>query len=139
MGREEAYRELEEVYADLERELSALRPKCELSGRCCRFKEFDHQLWTTGLELDYLLERHALPESIPDGACPYQADGLCGVRDRRMLGCRIFFCDPAYKAAMGPLYEKYHARIKAIHLRHEIAYRYDEVLKTLREADRGHP
>lgn len=131
MGREEAYRDLEAAYADLDRELASIRPKCELSGRCCRFREFDHQLWTTGLELDYLLERHALPASIPDGACPYQAGGLCGVRERRMLGCRIFFCDPAFKDAMGPLYERYHARVKEIHRTHGIAYRYEEVLKAL--------
>jgi hypothetical protein len=49
-----------------------------------------------------------------------------------MLGCRIYFCDPAYKDRMGPLYEKYHARLKEIHLKHEIPYRYEELLRSLR-------
>ena len=124
--------ELETLYADLDRELAALRPLCQRSGRCCKFKEFGHQLWTTQVELDYLIDREGLPSgSSEGGACPYLKDGLCGVRDSRMLGCRIYFCDPAYASAMGPLYEKYHARIKELHRRHGIAYEYGEFLAAL--------
>ena len=54
MGREQLWTELEGIYTDLDRELAALRPLCQRSGRCCRFKDFGHQLWTTGVELDYL-------------------------------------------------------------------------------------
>lgn len=136
MGREEAWRELEALYADLDRDLAELRPRCELSGRCCRFGEFGHQLWTTRLELDYLLAHRGPPASIPGGACPYLANGLCGVREHRMLGCRIYFCDPAYKDAMGPFYERYHGRLKEIHRRHGIPYHYEEVLKALGERSR---
>jgi hypothetical protein len=57
MGRPEVWRELEGIYADLDRDLSELRPLCQTSGRCCRFKAYGHQLWTTRLELDYLIER----------------------------------------------------------------------------------
>ena len=128
---DEAFRDLEAAYADLERELAILRPKCELSGRCCRFKDFDHQLWTTDLELDYLLARAGRPSPGPGGVCPWLKDGLCSVRDHRMLGCRIFFCDPGYKEAMGPLYEKYHRRVKELHVRHAIPYRYGELLSLL--------
>ena len=60
MDRVAAFRELERVYADLEAELAERRPRCELSGRCCRFAEVGHQLWTTRLELEYLRE-HAGP------------------------------------------------------------------------------
>ena len=127
----EAFRELEAVYADLERELAALRPRCELSGRCCRFKAFDHQLWTTDLELDYLLAHAERPSTLPDGVCPWLKDGLCSARDHRMLGCRIFFCDPGYKDAMGPLYERYHRRLKEIHARHGLPYAYGELLAKL--------
>jgi Fe-S-cluster containining protein len=134
MGRDDVRRELEEIYADLERELSALRPLCRQSGRCCKFKEFGHQLWTTRLELDYLVEREGLPAGAnpgSDGVCPYLKDGLCGVRDHRMLGCRIYFCDAGYAGAMGPLYEKYHARIKELHRRHGLPYEYGEFLGAL--------
>ncbi|MBV8879098.1 MAG: hypothetical protein JO332_03945 [Planctomycetaceae bacterium] len=135
MGRPEVWRELEEIYAELDRELAALRPLCQTSGRCCRFKTFGHQLWTTGVELDYLVEKEGLPEAAAaeEGVCPYQKSGLCSVRDHRMLGCRIYFCDPAYASAMGPLYEKYHGRIKELHRRHAVPYRYGELLSSLRE------
>jgi Fe-S-cluster containining protein len=134
MSREDLRRELEELYGDLERELSALRPLCRQSGRCCKFKEFGHQLWTTELELDYLIEHQGLPprsSSASEGVCPYLKDGLCGVREHRMLGCRIYFCDAGYAGAMGPLYEKYHARIRELHRRHDLPYEYREFLSAL--------
>lgn len=131
MNREEVYRELEAVYAELERELAELRPLCRTSGRCCKFKEFGHQLWTTGLELDYLIERAGAPEAAAEGICPYLKGGLCSVRDHRMLGCRIYFCDPAYAEAMAPLYERYHRKIKDMHARYSIPYRYSELLGAL--------
>ena len=133
MGREEVWGELEEIYADLERELAELRPLCQRSSRCCKFKEFGHQLWTTGVELDYLLEHEGPPREAtgPAETCPYLQNGLCGARDHRMLGCRIFFCDPGYASAMGPLYEKYHGRIKELHRHHGLAYEYAELLAAL--------
>ncbi|MBI3855288.1 MAG: hypothetical protein HY293_06320 [Planctomycetes bacterium] len=133
MSRAEAWSELEGIYADLERELGLLRPLCQKSSRCCRFKDYGHQLWTTGLELDYLVDHEGLPEAPPPqaGTCPYLKDGLCGVRDHRMLGCRIYFCDAGYASAMGPLYEKYHARIKDLHRRHGLPYEYIEFLDAL--------
>jgi hypothetical protein len=33
---------------------------------------------------------------------------------------------------MGPLYEKHHRAVKAIHVRHGIPYRYGELLSLLR-------
>src|SRR5262245_41164884 len=133
MGRAEAWSELEVIYADLERELAELRPLCSRSSRCCRFKEYGHQLWTTSVELDYLVDRQGLPPEgkSETGTCPYLKEGLCGVRDHRMLGCRIYFCDPGYASAMGPLYEKYHARIKELHRRHGLPYEYAEFLGAL--------
>lgn len=133
MSREALWTELEGIYAELDRELSALRPLCQKSGRCCRFREFGHQLWTTRLELDYLIEHEGLPAGTApaSGTCPYLKDGLCGVRDHRMLGCRIYFCDAGYASAMGPLYEKYHGKIKEIHRRHGVSYEYSELVTAL--------
>lgn len=138
MGRESVWPELEQIYADLETELAGLRPLCQRSSRCCKFKEFGHQLWTTGLELDYLLEHEGPPptgKALQD-VCPYLRDGLCGARDHRMLGCRIFFCDPGYASAMNPLYEKYHARIKDLHRKHGLSYEYAELLSALERRTR---
>jgi hypothetical protein len=135
MDRPELWRELEGIYADLDRELAALQPVCRTSGRCCRFAAFGHQLWTTQVELEYLVEHEGLPaaEGAEEGTCPYLKHGFCSVRDRRMLGCRIYFCDATYGPRMGPLYEKYHARIKELHRRHGRPYRYGELLTSLRE------
>jgi hypothetical protein len=133
MGLDAAFRDLETLYADLERELSARAPVCRRSSRCCRFKEYGHQLWTTALELDWLLAERAAPVGATEAACPYlQADGSCGARGRRMLGCRIYFCDPAYQDAMNPLYERFHRRMKDLHRRHGIPYEYRELTAALR-------
>lgn len=132
MGREEALRELEAVYADLERELAARAPRCELSGRCCRFRDYGHQLWTTDLELDYLTAKSGPPPREGDGACPYLEAGRCGAREGRMLGCRVYFCDPGFKDEMGPLYERHHRLVKELHVRHGIPYAYGELLAKLR-------
>jgi hypothetical protein len=129
--REEAYRELEAIYADLDQELGRLGPVCGRSGRCCRFREHGHELWTTRLEWEYLVDRAGPPPAGPEGSCPYLQGGLCGVRDHRMLGCRIYFCDPSYAGAMGPLYERCHRRIRDLHVRAELPYRYSELLSTL--------
>lgn len=139
MDRTAAHRELEAIYAELQAELDALRPLCRRSDRCCRFGEFGHQLWTTPMELDYLIDHEGPPTSVPDSVCPYLRDGLCGVHDHRMLGCRVYFCDPNYSSLMGPVYEKYHARIKELHRRHGIPYRYFEVLGELRRRSAPHP
>jgi len=131
-NREAAYRELERVYAELDRELTALRPLCRTSGRCCKFKEYGHQLWTTRLELDYLEAKAGIPSTIPEGVCPWLEKGLCSVRDHRMLGCRIYFCDPDYASSMNPLYERYHLKIKEVHRHHAIPYEYAELISALR-------
>ena len=138
-SRDELWKALEGIYADLDGELAVLRPLCQRSGRCCRFKEFGHQLWTTAVELDYLVDREGLPPPHPGGGavCPYLKDGLCGVRDHRMLGCRIYFCDAGYAEAMGPLYEKYHARIKDLHRRHGLPYEYGEFLSAIERRSRS--
>ncbi|HXX93165.1 MAG TPA: hypothetical protein VEN81_05995, partial [Planctomycetota bacterium] len=70
-------------------------------------------------------------------ACPYLREGLCGVRDHRMLGCRIYFCDPNYADQMGPLYERFHRKIKDLHRKHGLPYEYSEFLKASRA--RGTP
>ncbi|HVR85909.1 MAG TPA: hypothetical protein VMU54_16435 [Planctomycetota bacterium] len=135
MDRPGLWRDLEKIYADLDLELATLRPLCQTSGRCCRFKAAAHQLWTTRVELDYLVSHVGLPDGSPPeaGSCPYLKNGLCSVRDHRMLGCRIYFCDAGYAPAMGPLYEKYHTRIKELHRRHGMTYHYGELLVSLSE------
>lgn len=91
---------LREVYASLDAEVAALAPRCDLSGRCCRFEEFDHTLFVSSPEAALLIADAPAPSRpLDDGAtCPWQDDrGLCTAREARPLGCRVFFCDPVYQ------------------------------------------
>jgi Fe-S-cluster containining protein len=107
--------ELQQLYAELEREIVQAGPVCELSGRCCRFADYGHTLFVSSLEAELLLE-DGLPEGAAiDGAgCPFQKGKLCTARDKRPLGCRVFYCDPTYQARGQELSEEYVARLKAL-------------------------
>ena len=122
---------LESIYADLQRDINALRPACRQSGDCCNFTKVEHVLYATPLEITHLLQHHPLPAVMPaNGSCPFlTADLKCGVRDHRMLGCRIYYCDPNYTAAGQDLYEKYLGRIKTAYRAAEISYAFVPVMK----------
>src|SRR5436305_14500685 len=85
------------LYADLQKQIDVRRPKCILSGRCCRFEEFGHRLYVTTLELAaFLHDLQQLKLSIPGenpGGCPFQINKLCSVHQIRPFACRLFFCD----------------------------------------------
>lgn len=122
---EPAFAALERLYADLDAELARRAPACIARGDCCRFATSGHVLYTTPVELDYLLAHAPAPPAREDGACPYlTTTGRCGVRDHRMLGCRVYFCDPAYTEAMPDVYERFHARVKTLLREQGIPYEY---------------
>lgn len=126
-----AYRALEALYGDLGAELDALGPSCRLSGRCCRLKEFGHQLWATRLEIEYLLERAGMPPRLPEGVCPFLDGAVCAVRPYRLLACRTFFCEVSFRPRMGPLHERYHRRVRDLHRLAGWPYEYVEFLGEL--------
>ena len=108
-------RKVLEVYATADAAVAAASPRCDASGRCCRFTEYGHTLFITHFEAEILLES-ATPFAQPvsrDG-CPFQVDGLCTARESRPLGCRIYFCDPAFAGRMVEVTEECLARLKAI-------------------------
>lgn len=108
-------REVLAVYADADAAVAVAGPRCDASGRCCRFTEYGHTLFISHFEAEILLES-APPYSQPvsrDG-CPFQVGGLCTARGARPLGCRIYFCDPAYEPRMVEITEAAVARLKAI-------------------------
>ncbi|HEU5115965.1 MAG TPA: hypothetical protein VFT74_04745 [Isosphaeraceae bacterium] len=91
---------LKALYSELDSEIAALAPQCDLSGRCCRFQEFDHTLFLSTVEASFLLADAPEPSRVLDSGatCPWQNDrGLCTAREARPLGCRVFFCDPVYQ------------------------------------------
>ena len=44
------------LYAEADAAVAAAGPRCDASGRCCRFKEYGHTLFISNLEADVLLD-----------------------------------------------------------------------------------
>lgn len=119
--------ELRELYALLDAEVAERAPVCRISGRCCRFREYGHTLFVSAPEFDYLLAHAPTPvRPVDDGAtCPWQDDaGRCSARNARPLGCRVYFCDPAYEGQAPELSERFIARLKRLAERHGLPWDY---------------
>jgi len=139
-GRSEVRDAVVKVYEDLQREIDARRPRCDASGRCCRFEEFDHRLFVTTIELAtflYELETRDWPprEKWNGAGCPFQVGGLCSVHPIRPYGCRIFFCDATAASWQHEQYERFHARLKRLHQELDVPYIYMEWRSALRALD----
>ncbi len=108
---------LQLLYVELEAEVARLGPSCALSGRCCRFAEYGHTLFASAPEMALLLA-DAPPPSRPldrGETCPWQDHGgRCTAREARPLGCRVYFCDPAYQDHAPVLSEAYIGRLKRL-------------------------
>ena len=115
--------ELRRIYESAQREIDA-RPElvCELSGRCCRFREAGHELFLTALEYEEMVRSGNTPPARPDGACPWLKEGLCDNREGRALACRTYFCSDETAAA--EVTESGHRRIRALHERYQLPYVY---------------
>ncbi len=68
---------------------------CKACGKCCNFTEYDHRLYITPPELEYLKANIGVKNIKPmrNGICPYIENGKCRVYNYRFAGCRIFCCD----------------------------------------------
>lgn len=128
----EILRELHTLYADLERELAALRLSCRGCGECCRFDRAEHVLYASAPEIELLLAI-APPEKCPPGRCPYQTGDACLARAGRTLGCRLHFCAAAGEtaAALEEISCRYHARLKDLHDACGIEWNYRPLLECL--------
>lgn len=106
-------RQVFNIYADAEKEIAAAGPVCVASGRCCRFKEYGHTLFVSNLEAAVLLEGAPAYETpVTADFCPFQKDKLCDARAHRPLGCRVYYCDPAYQDTGNAITEKYLRQLK---------------------------
>jgi hypothetical protein len=114
-----------EVYAQADAAVAAAGPRCDASGRCCRFTEYGHTLFISRFEAEILLE-NAPPYSTPvsSAGCPFQVEGLCTARDSRPVGCRIYFCDPAYEERMVEITEASITQLKAIADTYQTGWEY---------------
>lgn len=100
------------IYRDLENDVAEAGARCDLSGRCCRFGEFGHTLFVSSIEAELLVSQPRPRGPLSEDFCPYQRGALCTARNVRPLGCRVYFCDAAYRDRMEELSELYVKRIK---------------------------
>jgi hypothetical protein len=119
--------ELRALYDQLDAEVAGLGPVCQLSGRCCRFRDYGHVLFVSAAEVELLLSEAPPPQRPLDHGetCPWQdRQGRCTARGARPLGCRVYYCDPAYQPAAPELSERYIARLKRLAQRYGLPWDY---------------
>jgi hypothetical protein len=118
---------LKRIYAAADEEARANPAlRCELSGCCCRFREYGHDLFVTKLEYDEMVRRGG-PGGREEGVCPWLQGTLCGNREGRALACRTYYCSDEDAAAA--LTERWHQQIRRLHERHGIRYEYRTVFE----------
>ncbi len=155
-------RAIRSLYAALDAAVAERSPVCNTSGRCCRFEEFGHRLYVTGLEIAWFLQALGSRESgvghqggssglplqqlvtgrepqasSPIPNCLYQVDGLCSTHTIRPLGCRVFFCEAGTEAWQQDTTERFLDRLKQLHAEHGLPYVYMEWRTGLVEARRA--
>src|SRR3954469_16764113 len=126
-ARPEVHSAIAALYEDLQKQIDIRRPKCILSGRCCRFEEFGHRLYVTTLELAAFV--HDLDAPIPpatSGGCPFQINKLCSVHQIRPFACRLFFCDSTSTQWQHEQYQAFHGRLRQLHDSLGVPYFYLE-------------
>jgi Fe-S-cluster containining protein len=130
-----ALADLGRLYDELAAELPRYRFTCAASGDCCDFDAFGHRLYATTLEAEWFFRNSPRQRANQNPRhCPaWGADRLCKARDGRMLGCRTFFCGTDGKDDPNEVYERYYRRVKEIHERHGLPFRYDDVVRWAQE------
>ena len=125
------------VYAAADAAVAAAGPRCDASGRCCRFTEYGHTLFLSHFEAALLLDS-APPYAKPvtRDTCPFQVNNLCSARDARPLGCRIYFCDPSYQETGNRITEDAVAALKGLADEAGTGWRYAPLHVFLNDADR---
>lgn len=129
-------------FAEADRAIAEQPATCWNRGECCRFGEFGHRLYVTTLEAAYYLARAGSPPPVDGDACPHAFEGKCHARDRRPLGCRIFYCDPAAQSWQGPMTERMLATLRELHGQLDVPYQYADwvtMLQALRPGEQGDP
>ena len=117
------YSELGIIYQHLEKELTQLNPGCDRCGTCCNFDTFEHVLYASSIEVNFITRNLEIPDfNVADNICPFLKDNQCSIRDFRTLGCRIFYCDHNFKEMLYEMYEKYYHMIKDLSLKYNVQW-----------------
>ena len=117
--------ELELVYAGVDAAIAGHAPRCDASGRCCRFAEYGHTLFLSQVEADHLLATAPAYEApVTRDGCPFQVGKLCTARSERPLGCRVYYCDPAFEGHGEVILEGAIAQLRALTDRHGLMWNY---------------
>jgi Fe-S-cluster containining protein len=125
---------IKEIYKKLEAELASIDPGCNACGTCCHFDEFGHVLYASTIETDYIQKNVKIPSFNPDKkVCPFLVNNECSIREHRVLGCRVFFCNPDHKETLQAIYEKYYTMIKDLAIDNEVEWQYAPMMKMLKE------
>jgi Fe-S-cluster containining protein len=117
---------LNELLAAAQEDVLRLKLPCRACGACCDFTAMDHRLFVSGGELA-LLAKVRPPRRPERLRCGYQQNNLCTARNRRPLGCRMFYCESEAREPVQNLYETWHKRIITLHQEAEIPYVYGEM------------
>ena len=126
-GLADARADLDLLLEELEHEVRALGARCWISGDCCDFGAAGHRLYASTLEAERFAQGVDLSGWDPaSGLCPAWKDRRCTAREHRPLGCRTYFCDPAYRERVHDLTERYVTSLKGLHERHRIPWDYRE-------------
>ena len=148
VARPEIDQAIRSLYADIDQAVRERRPVCNASGRCCRFEEYGHRLYVTGLEIAWFLRANqndkarqsgdiSLRQAASSPNCHYQVNGLCSTHTIRPLGCRVFFCEEGTEAWQQDMTEHFLDRLKRLHVEHDLPYAYMEWRAGLDEAGQG--
>lgn len=139
------HRAVAEIYELVDEQVAAASPRCEMSGRCCRFREYKHKLYITRPEAELLFQKELPADNqlremdnqqiaeVVDKACPYQQNGLCTARENRPLSCRIYFCDPNFQEKAAQITEMALKRLKNVHLKFNKPWEYKELSRFFME------
>jgi hypothetical protein len=126
-----AFAELESIYQEVGERIAQKELRCAMRGLCCDFENADHHLYATLLEIAYFIKCSGKPEGVTPTNCPWFRQGTCHARAGRVLGCRAYFCSNTEASA--EIYEEFFQKIKELHARWDIEYRYVPVFKYLSE------
>jgi hypothetical protein len=119
-------------------EAAALGAECRACGQCCDFARAGHILFGTGAELDvfiFLVAPHFSADAEKAGAalaagrCPFWRQERCTARASRLIGCRVYYCDPRASQKLLRIGEESLARLEAAAGRHGRRHWYGPALE----------